>query len=146
MISGSRRKRKHRSHRSHPQSPPSTHLYGSSSHYPTGTPYDHRMIGIDNESTNDTTTTNPDPLHALYIQAYEADVIRGSHAQTAAQSLEVVEYSTPPTRTIIPKIGSALIRWGGSIGPQRDGDGEGGEDMLPIVTQDTDSSAIWVDR
>ena len=133
MISGSR-KRKHRFHRSHPSST----FQGSS--YPKA-PYGHSEI-LD-ESAGDI-TSKPDPLHALYIQAYEADVVRGSHAQTAAQSLEIVVYT--PT-TIIPKIGTALIRWGGetSIGKCY-GDGGGDEDdMLPVATQDTET-AIWVDR
>ena len=147
MNSGSR-KRKHRFRRtSHPQSPPSTlpsHYDGST--HPRAA-YDHREILNESAGAN-ITSSKPDPLHALYIQAYEADVVRGSHAQTAAQSLEVVEYT--PT-TIIPKIGSALIRWGGddtSIGKRYgDGDDEGDEDddMLPVATQDTEA-AIWVDR
>jgi hypothetical protein len=138
MISGSR-KRKHRFPRSHPQSPPSTSYYEGSS-YPRA-PYDHHSEILLDESTDNISSSKPDPLHALYIQAYEADIVRGSHAQTAAQSLEVVEYT--PT-TIIPKIGSALIRWGGdtSVG-KRYGDDD--DDMLPIATQDTET-AIWVDR
>lgn len=137
MIPASR-KRKYRSHRSHPQSPPSIHFnppshYGSSD---THQPYDYRSE-IDNDSA-----TKPDPLHALYIQAYEADIVRGSHAQTTAQSLEVVEYST--NTTIIPKIGSALIRWGGDA-QHHHGGGSDEDDMLPIATQGTES-AVWVDR
>lgn len=138
MISGSR-KRKHRVRRSHPQSP-GNYYEGSSSSY-SRAPYDHNEILLDESDNN---TSKPDPLHALYIQAYEADVVRGSHAQSAAQSLEVVEYT--PT-TIIPKIGTALIRWGGgdsSIG-KRYGDRDGDDDMLPVATQDTET-AIWVDR
>ena len=140
MISGSR-KRKHRFRHSHPQSPPRTlpSRYDGSTYLRA--PYDHSEI-LD-ESASD----NIDPLHALYIQAYEADVVRGSHAQAAAQSLEVVEYT--PT-TIIPKIGTALIRWGGddtSIGKRYGDDGGGDEedDMLPVATQDAET-AIWVDR
>ena len=146
MNSGSR-KRKHRFRRNHPQSPPST----LPSHYDGSTYsralYDHTEI-LDESTSDNITSSKPDPLHALYIQAYEADVVRGSHAQAAAQSLEVVEYT--PT-TIIPKIGSALIRWGGdntSIG-KRYGDGNDGvdedDDMLPVATQDMET-AIWVDR
>ena len=137
MISGSR-KRKHRFHRSHPQGPPSTlPSHHESSSYPRA-PYDH------SETLNESASDKPDPLHALYIQAYEADVVRGPHAQTAAQSLEVVEYT--PT-TIIPKIGTALIRWGGDTSiDKRYGDGGGDEDdMLPVATQNTET-AIWVDR
>ena len=141
MISGSR-KRKHRLRRSHPQSSPGTlpSQYEGSSSYPRD-PYDHSEI-LDESTTSDSFTSKPDPLHALYIQAYEADVVRGSNAQTAAQSLEVVEYT--PT-TIIPKIGSALIRWGGDdTGVKRYGDGED-DDIFPVATQDTET-AIWVDR
>ena len=134
MISGSR-KRKHRFHRSHPQGPPSYQYEGSS--YP-------RVPCDPSETLDESASDKPDPLHALYIQAYEADVVRGSHAQTAAQSLEVVEYT--PT-TIIPKIGTALIRWGGDTGiDKRYGDGGGDEDdMLPVAPQNTET-AIWVDR
>ena len=141
MTSGSgSRKRKHRLRRSRPQSPPSTlpSHYEGSSH--TRAPYDrHSEISLDESAASD--NSKPNPLHALYIQAYEADVVRGSHAQTAAQSLEVVEYT--PT-TIISKIGSALIRWGGyDIGDKRYGDGD--DDILPVATQGTEN-AIWVDR
>lgn len=142
MTSGSgSRKRKHRLRRSRPQSPPSTlpSHYEGSSH--TRAPYDrHSEISLDESAASD--NSKPNPLHALYIQAYEADVVRGSHAQAAAQSLEVVEYT--PT-TIIPKIGSALIRWGGidtSVG-KRYGDED--DDMLPVTTQDTET-AVWIDR
>ena len=149
MISGSR-KRKHRFRRNHPQSPPSTlpsHYHKASSSYPR-TPYDHSEILLDESAASDNfTSSKPDPLHALYIQAYEADVVRGSHAHTAAQSLEVVEYT--PT-TIIPKIGTALIRWGGDTSidkryGDRDGGGDEDDDILPVATQDTET-AIWVDR
>lgn len=91
-----------------------------------------------------------DSLHALYIQAYEADIVPGSDA---AQSLEVVEYtnSSNPLREqliVIPKIGSALIRWGGDTNSisksYRDGSDE--DDMLlPLADQDTEIP-IWVDR
>ena len=155
MFSGSR-KRKHRFRRSHPQSSPSTlpnhwhYREGSeSSNYPSAQ-YDHNEILLDESAASDNiTSSKPDPLHALYIQAYEADVVRGSHAQTAAQSLEVVEYT--PT-TIIPKIGSALIRWGGDdtgigkrYGDGGEGEGEDDDGMLPVATQDMET-AIWVDR
>lgn len=84
----------------------------------------------------------PDPLQALYIQAHEADIIRGPSARIAAQSLEVVEYHVvplppgaptsesavgaateskstagfAPVVVTVPKIGSALIEWGGGSG------------------------------
>lgn len=144
MISRSR-KRKHRFNRSHPQSPPSTlpsYYYEGSSSYAKA-PYDHSEVSA---ASDNITSSKPDPFHALYIQAYEADIVRGSHAQTAAQSLEVIEYT--PT-AIVPKIGTALIRWGGdtSIGSKRYGDGgvDEDDDMLPVATQDTESP-IWVDR
>lgn len=148
MFSGSR-KRKHRFRRSHPQSPPSTlpnHYYEGSSIYPRA-PHDHSEILLDESAaSDDITSSKPDPLHALYIQAYEADVVRGSHAQTAAQSLEVVEYTHT---TMIPKIGTALIRWGGdtSIDKRYGGGCRGDEDddRLPVATHDTET-AIWVDR
>ncbi|KAF8804034.1 hypothetical protein BYT27DRAFT_7170480 [Phlegmacium glaucopus] len=136
MISGSR-KRKHRSHRSQPQSPPSTPVKFLS-HYE----------GYNHPRTHDPDATKPDALHALYIQAYEADLVRGSQAKTAAQSLELVEYSALDPGgevTIIPKIGSALIRWGGddttSIGKTYGDE----DDMLPHATQSAETP-IWVDR
>ena len=69
MNSGSR-KRKLRFRRSHPQTPtlPSHH---DGSTYPRVL-YDHSEI-LD-ESTSDNITSKPDSLHALYIQAYEADL------------------------------------------------------------------------
>ena len=145
MISCSR-KRKHRSHRtSHPQSLPGTQVKFPSHYEGYRHPRTHDHSEIDGESDS----AKPDALHALYIQAYEADVVRGSHAKAAAQSLEVVEYSSfsPGGEvTIIPKIGSALIRWGGddttSIGKSyRDED----DDMLPHATQGA-NTPIWVDR
>lgn len=144
MISGSR-KRKHRSHRSHPQSPPSTQVKFLS-HYDHSTrTHDHGEI-VESD-------TRPDPLHALYIQAHEADVVRGSHAKAAAQSLEVVEYNSSLNSvgevTIVSKIGSALIQWGGdstSIGKSYGDDGGDEDDMLPPATQGTMETPIWVDR
>ena len=144
MTSGSR-KRKHRIRRSHPQTPPSNtlpSLYEGSS-YPRARYDHHSEISLDESSTSDNfTSSKPNPLHALYIQAYEADVVRGSHAQASAQSLEVVEYT--PT-TIIPKIGSALIRWGGNDASVGKRYGDEDDDILPVPTQDTET-AIWVDR
>ena len=150
MISGSR-KRKHRFRRSHPQSSPRTlpnHYYEGST-YPRAQYDHHSEISLDESAASDNNTvtspSKPDPLHALCIQAYEADVVRGSHAQSAAQSLEVVEYT--PT-TIIPKIGTALIRWGDdtSIGKRYGGGGGGDEDDdIPAATQGMET-AIWVDR
>lgn len=129
------RKRKHRSHRS----PSDTEVkFLSQGYNNNSTTYN------DHSDLPDESDTKPDPLHALYIQAYEADIVRGPHAKAAAQSLEVVEYSS--LNTIIPKIGSALIRWGGdttSIPSKSYRDDE--DDMLPPAVQGTEIP-IWVDR
>ncbi|KAH9479492.1 hypothetical protein JR316_0008086 [Psilocybe cubensis] len=73
------------------------------------------------------THPQPDPLQALYIQAHEANIVKGSSAKIAAQSLEVVEYHTVPLPlgtvvsesqlsaapvVITPKVGTALIELG----------------------------------
>ena len=124
-----------RKHRSRPQ------VRGS-----TSRPYDQRLDESD--------TTRPDPLHPLYIQAYEADIVRGSHAQTAAQSLEVLQYTTIGEEQqvhIVPKIGSALIRWGGidaitSMVDKRHRDDTEDDMLPPLVIQEEETPTIWVDR
>jgi len=151
MIQSGSRKRKHRSHHtSHRTSPPVNFLSHHEGHH---TPH-----GEIDEWAKDTGTKpqgHQDPLHALYIQAYEADLVRGgSHAKSAAQSLEVVEYNGY-LGEVTPKIGSALIRlgWGGgdttagsSFTGKRYRDGDE-DDLLPPVPgmQDTEIP-IWVDR
>lgn len=66
---------------------------------------------------------------SLYIQAYEADVVRGSQALAAADSLEVERDLSGK----VIRVGSGLIKWGpnSSTTGNDDGDGQG---------------EIWVDR
>ncbi|KDR72912.1 hypothetical protein GALMADRAFT_281148 [Galerina marginata CBS 339.88] len=108
---------------------------------------------------------NRDPLQALYIQAHEADIIRGPKALLAAQSLEVAEYQTSRevdenggehevVTGIVPRIGSALIQWGdnaahaASTGTMRGfaQDYEEDDETIPTVKTDSDKASIWVDR
>lgn len=84
----------------------------------------------------------------LFVQAYEADIIRGPRASQAAASLEVFDYRTGtlPVR----KIGDALIQWGeDQLGkpPAFPGD----EDELigrdnATQSQNDDNNTVWVDR
>lgn len=108
-----------------------------------------------------------DPLQALYIQAYEADVVRGPSAVAAAESLEVVEYRLSKQTQedgkekvvaigTVPKIGSALIQWGGGDSSNDNskrgfqfGDEEEEDTIPPPLTTtvgDDDKTSIWVDR
>ncbi|EKM51065.1 uncharacterized protein PHACADRAFT_128787 [Phanerochaete carnosa HHB-10118-sp] len=78
----------------------------------------------------------PDP--ALFIQAHEADIIRGPRGHAAALALEV--------RTVDGQLvqGEGLIQWKGTAdAPYR----ELGEDEdVAEVKDDEDRKAVWVDR
>jgi hypothetical protein len=79
-----------------------------------------------------------DPI--LYIQAHEADIIRGPQGIAAAHSLECLEASTICS-TDEPKPGSGLIRWGALEGPLAlDTDAESYD------THELKQSLLWVDR
>ncbi|KAG6902700.1 hypothetical protein C0995_012840 [Termitomyces sp. Mi166 len=74
------------------------------------------------------------PRSGLYVQAYEADIVRGPAAKIAAASLQA-----PSPGTI--ESGGALIRWGTQTQPTFPQD----EDIFG--TQDVDEqNVIWVDR
>jgi hypothetical protein len=94
-------------------------------------------------NTADPSDAERTPYAALFIQAHEADVVRGPQAGVTARSLEVVA----------GKVGDGLVRWGGGDageGARREidtdvgvrvhdddddfGDGEKGEEKL------------WLDR
>ncbi|KAK7033916.1 hypothetical protein VNI00_012540 [Paramarasmius palmivorus] len=73
----------------------------------------------------------PDP--ALFIQAHEADIVRGPQALVAAKSLEVSEAT----------VGSGLIRWGGEVVSRR----FTGEDDEGVDEEgEEEKDAVWVDR
>ncbi|KIJ62464.1 hypothetical protein HYDPIDRAFT_114591 [Hydnomerulius pinastri MD-312] len=81
-------------------------------------------------------TSTSDP--ALYIQAHEADIVRGPQSVHAARSLECPDASTTGSNDA-PQPGSGLIRWGAQEN-SLDFDGE------PIVPQESKQSPLWVDR
>jgi hypothetical protein len=76
--------------------------------------------------------TQPDPC--LYIQAHEADVIRGPPAMSA----RLLECQDPPIAvTAGTNSRSGLIRWGSL---ERSGDAD------TVDTQQSNQPALWVDR
>ncbi|OCH85857.1 hypothetical protein OBBRIDRAFT_784227 [Obba rivulosa] len=83
----------------------------------------------------------------LYIQAHEADIVRGPQAWDAARSLEVKITEENGKRVVRP--GSALIQWKPSRG-QNDVWEE--DEYMSLVGKDAereqeqDSEGIWVDR
>ncbi|KAH9942805.1 hypothetical protein B0H21DRAFT_793233, partial [Amylocystis lapponica] len=86
------------------------------------------------------------PDSSLFIQAYEADLIRGPQA---ARSLEIVHDNA---RRLV-EVGDSLIRWTGSVcGPGASDDDE--EDIIQLgrkVAEGSskrakDDSELWVDR
>ncbi|KAG5338820.1 hypothetical protein C0989_006089 [Termitomyces sp. Mn162] len=93
----------------------------------------HSDQNSDSQSTSYTVPEGDTSLPALYVQAYEADIVRGPAAKIAAASLEV-----PLPGTI--ETGGALIRWGAqthSAFPQD-------EDILG--TQVSGDQNLWLDR
>ncbi|KIM43439.1 hypothetical protein M413DRAFT_443381 [Hebeloma cylindrosporum] len=105
----------------------------------------HHDAFFQSETTRDKSSER-DPLSALYIQAHEADVVHGSAAATAAQSLEVVEYQTSPSGVdVIRKIGSALIRWGDGAGASRSPLTDIDDESVHPRRKDAESE-VWVDR
>jgi hypothetical protein len=58
-------------------------------------------------ATNDALTYDP----ALYIQAHEAEVIRGPHAWSSCRALEIGESEGEPSKKTEP--GEGLVRWDG---------------------------------
>ena len=102
---------------------------------------------------------NQDPDPALFIQAYEATIIRGPHAKALARSLEVVQYDfesesdDPPSENqnkgrTRPVVGEALIRWGGER-PTTVAAFPGDEDEDDLVRDAPvlpEEPAVWVDR
>lgn len=113
-----------------------------------------RKLRVDSHSSHNPSTfisterdISPDP--ALFIQAYEADIIRGPHATPAALSLEVSEVdssSISSSKTSSRRIGDALIKWDGHrLGAQPAFPGD--EDYDGAITNASDlTDDIWVDR
>ncbi|KAG6839966.1 hypothetical protein C0991_010006 [Blastosporella zonata] len=75
------------------------------------------------------------PGPGLYVQAYEADIVRGARAAISAASLEV------PSLSGGHKTGGALIKWGNQMQPAFPQD----EDIIDTEASD-DHNAVWVDR
>lgn len=91
----------------------------------------------------------------LFIQAYEADIIRGPRASQAATSLEVFDYGDQLSGMTLPvrKVGDALIQWGenrlGKL-PEFPGDEDDFTDSSKQAAaqprNDYEKNAVWVDR
>ena len=111
-------------------------------YHPTPPAYAHRTTSASDPDPD------PDINPALFVQAHEADVIRGPEARIAARALEVDGVGG---RLVV---GDGLIRWGGAeqskpgrkeVGAlldfegSSDDDDDGGRD-------DSDERAVWVDR
>ena len=79
--------------------------------------------------------SEPDP--ALFIQAHEADIVRGPRAHAAALALEA--------RTVGGKVvaGEGLIRWNAGLEAPR---GDIGEDEEKTQQDMDDGDTVWVDR
>lgn len=78
---------------------------------------------------------------ALFIQAHEADIVRGPEAISAARSLECPEPSTTGSSNDRMKAGSELIRWGIPDAALR----FDGESIDPQKSE-SKRSPLWVDR
>jgi hypothetical protein len=87
---------------------------------------------------------------SLFIQAYEAGVIRGPRASQAAESMEIFDYGTV-TALPVRKIGDALIQWGENQ-PGKPSAFPGDEDeligssKLAVKPQNDEKNTVWVDR
>lgn len=77
----------------------------------------------------------PDPL--LFIQAHEADVIRGPQGHAAALALEV----RGTGEELI--IGEGLMKWGGEPDAKTD---ERGDDTSRRAGCEDEGPPVWVDR
>lgn len=100
---------------------------------------------------NSAQSTANAPDHSLYIQAHEADIIRGPQTRAAAQSLEVKGLSRDLGGVITGEAsaGDGLIRWGGLRTPalkkQELIDDTTSFDGLD-AEENLHQTAIWVDR
>lgn len=89
---------------------------------------------------------------SLFIQAYEADIIRGPRASEAAESLEAFTYGAAADHPVqVRKIGDALIQWGGNqLGKPSAFPGDEDEfisnSSQATKSQDDEQNVVWVDR
>lgn len=86
-----------------------------------------------------------EPDSSLFIQAYEADLVRGPSAYSAARSLEVLKGK----RTEII-VGDALIQWNAPARPRYESPSEHHLDSGSRGSHDDappqEENVIWVDR
>jgi hypothetical protein len=101
--------------------------------------------GFDSLTNAPTNPATSDPDLALFIQAHEAEVVRGPQARIAAASLEVKTDSSGSSSQLI--IGDGLIRWGdaGLDAARRQGVSAGFDEDDDDQSQD-ERAAVWVDR
>jgi len=83
----------------------------------------------------------PDPV--LFIQAHEAEIIRGPRGRIAAESLEVKKVPKENQDGYEWVIGGGLIRWGGDAVVHRPFPGD--DDDVGGPSTGT-SEGLWVDR
>lgn len=93
----------------------------------------------------------PPPDPTLFIQAHEADIVRGPQAYAMALSLEATAYEDKGKLRV--KVGDGLIPWHGSANQSSrgfEGDGEEvvslGQTHIQIKQPHEDEDPMWVDR
>jgi len=101
--------------------------------------------GFDSLTNAPANPATSDPDLALFIQAHEAEVVRGPQARIAAASLEVKIDGSGSSSQLI--IGDGLIRWGdaGLDTARRQGVSAGFDEDDDDRSQD-ERAAVWVDR
>ncbi|KAI0370699.1 hypothetical protein BV20DRAFT_966203 [Pilatotrama ljubarskyi] len=101
------------------------------------------------ESEASAARQSPRPDPSLYIQAHEADLVRGPQAAAAARSLEVIRRGQDGK--VLLEVGDGLIRWNGGGGDLQ-GLSSFEEDRFQLGQvpksdgRAEDAEAIWVDR
>ncbi|KIM87866.1 hypothetical protein PILCRDRAFT_3592 [Piloderma croceum F 1598] len=101
--------------------------------------------GFDSLTNPPTNPATSDPDPALFIQAHEAEIVRGPQARIAAASLEVkIDASGSSSQFII---GDGLIRWGDAGLDAARGQGvSGGFDEDDDDRSQDEREVVWVDR
>ncbi|KAI0668286.1 hypothetical protein C8Q78DRAFT_993754 [Trametes maxima] len=103
---------------------------------------------FEHDLRHDSPTASARPDLSLYIQAHEADLVRGPHAIAAADSLEVKRHEDDSKPML--EVGDGLIRWRGR--EESDGYAEPMEERTQLgnapKTPGTarEDEGIWVDR